>query len=36
MHEKVGGDFTADAHGWPTASGASYRNMDEGQCYWPI
>jgi pimeloyl-ACP methyl ester carboxylesterase len=36
MHEKVGGDFTADAHCWSTPSGASYRNMPEGHCYWPI
>jgi pimeloyl-ACP methyl ester carboxylesterase len=36
MHEDAGGDFTADAHCWSTASGASYGNMTEGQCYWPI
>lgn len=36
MKEKNGGDFTADAHCWATASGASYEDMDEGQCYWPI
>lgn len=36
MHEKLGGGFTADAHCWSTTSGASYGNMPEGQCYWPI
>lgn len=36
MHEKLGGDFTANAHCWGTTSGQSYANMSEGQCYWPI
>jgi hypothetical protein len=36
MHEKLYDNFTIGAHCWGTTSGASYGNMTEGKCYWPL
>ena len=36
MHEKLGDNHSVTAGCWSTSTGASYGNMTEGQCYWPL
>jgi hypothetical protein len=36
MHERLYDNFTIGAHCWGTTTGASYGNMSESRCYWPL